>query len=68
MRVLVCVKRVPAPGAKINIAGDGLAVDEDQRVQVHRGHVGVGGQVTQGAKDVGQGVAVHGRLAAEFSE
>ena len=27
MRILVCVKRVPAPGAKINIAGDGLAVD-----------------------------------------
>ena len=27
MRVLVCVKRVPAPGAKINIAADGLAVD-----------------------------------------
>lgn len=27
MRVLACVKRVPAPGAKINIANDGLAVD-----------------------------------------
>ena len=27
MRVLVCVKRVPAPGAKINITDDGLAVD-----------------------------------------
>lgn len=27
MRVLVCVKRVPAPGAKINITGDGQAVD-----------------------------------------
>lgn len=27
MRVLVCVKRVPAPGAKINITADGLAVD-----------------------------------------
>ena len=27
MRILVCVKRVPAPGAKINITGDGLAVD-----------------------------------------
>jgi electron transfer flavoprotein beta subunit len=27
MRVLVCVKRVPAPGAKINIAADGQSVD-----------------------------------------
>lgn len=27
MRVLVCVKRVPAPGAKINITADGLRVD-----------------------------------------
>ncbi len=27
MRVLVCVKRVPAPGAKINITDDGQAVD-----------------------------------------
>jgi electron transfer flavoprotein beta subunit len=27
MRVLVCVKRVPAPGAKINITADGLAID-----------------------------------------
>lgn len=27
MRVLVCVKRVPAPGARINITPDGLAVD-----------------------------------------
>lgn len=27
MRVLVCVKRVPAPGARINITADGLAVD-----------------------------------------
>lgn len=27
MRVLVCVKRVPAPGAKINVTADGLAVD-----------------------------------------
>lgn len=27
MKVLVCVKRVPAPGAKINITADGLAVD-----------------------------------------
>ncbi|HAP76747.1 MAG TPA: electron transfer flavoprotein subunit alpha [Acidimicrobiaceae bacterium] len=27
MRVLVCVKRVPAPGAKINITPDGQAVD-----------------------------------------
>lgn len=27
MRVLVCVKRVPAPGAKINVADDGQAVD-----------------------------------------
>ncbi len=27
MRVLVCVKRVPAPGAKINVTPDGLAVD-----------------------------------------
>jgi electron transfer flavoprotein beta subunit len=27
MRVLVCVKRVPAPGAKINVTDDGLAVD-----------------------------------------
>jgi len=27
MRVLVCVKRVPAPGAKINITADGQAID-----------------------------------------
>lgn len=27
MRVLVCVKRVPAPGAKINISSDGQSVD-----------------------------------------
>ena len=27
MKILVCVKRVPAPGAKINVTGDGLAVD-----------------------------------------
>ena len=27
MRVLVCVKRVPAPGARINITADGQAID-----------------------------------------
>ena len=27
MRVLVCVKRVPAPGAKINVTSDGRSVD-----------------------------------------
>ena len=27
MNILVCVKRVPAPGAKINVTDDGLAVD-----------------------------------------
>ncbi len=27
MRVLVCVKRVPAPGSKINVTADGQAVD-----------------------------------------
>jgi electron transfer flavoprotein beta subunit len=27
MRICVCVKRVPAPGARINITDDGLAVD-----------------------------------------
>lgn len=27
MRVLVCVKRVPAPGAKINLTADGQAID-----------------------------------------
>ncbi len=27
MRVLVCVKRVPAPGTRINVTADGLAVD-----------------------------------------
>ena len=27
MRIVVCVKRVPAPGARINITADGLAVD-----------------------------------------
>jgi len=27
MRILVCVKRVPAPGAKIKVTPDGLAVD-----------------------------------------
>ena len=28
MRILVCVKRVPAPGSKINITADGRAVDD----------------------------------------
>ncbi len=27
MRILCCVKRVPAPGAKINVTADGLSVD-----------------------------------------
>ena len=27
MRVLICIKRVPSPGAKINVTADGLAVD-----------------------------------------
>jgi len=27
MRILVCVKRVPAPGARINIAADGQSID-----------------------------------------
>ena len=27
MRILVCVKRVPAPGAKINVTEDAMAVD-----------------------------------------
>ena len=27
MKILVCVKRVPAPGARINITSDGQAVD-----------------------------------------
>jgi electron transfer flavoprotein beta subunit len=27
LRVLVCIKRVPAPGARINVTADGLAVD-----------------------------------------
>jgi electron transfer flavoprotein beta subunit len=27
MKILVCVKRVPAPGAKINVAADGMDVD-----------------------------------------
>ena len=27
MRLLVCVKRVPAPGARINVTDDGLAVE-----------------------------------------
>jgi len=27
MRILVCVKRVPAPGSRINVTDDGLAVD-----------------------------------------
>ena len=27
MRILVCVKRVPAPGARINVTADGQAVD-----------------------------------------
>jgi electron transfer flavoprotein beta subunit len=27
VRILVCVKRVPAPGARINVTADGLAVD-----------------------------------------
>ena len=28
MRILVCVKRVPAPGSKINITADGQRVDD----------------------------------------
>ena len=27
MKILVCVKRVPAPGAKINVTDDAMAVD-----------------------------------------
>ena len=27
MRILVCVKRVPAPGSKINVTSDSLKVD-----------------------------------------
>ena len=27
MRILCCVKRVPAPGAKINVTDDGMDVD-----------------------------------------
>ena len=27
MRILVCIKRVPAPGARINVTADGEAVD-----------------------------------------
>ena len=27
MRILVCVKRVPAPGSRINVTEDGLNVD-----------------------------------------
>ena len=27
MKILVCIKRVPAPGAKINVTGDGMDVD-----------------------------------------
>ena len=27
MRILVCVKRVPAPGSRINVTADGQAVD-----------------------------------------
>jgi electron transfer flavoprotein beta subunit len=30
MRVLVCVKRVPAPGARINLTDDGMAIDTAQ--------------------------------------
>ena len=30
MRILVCVKRVPAPGSRINVTADGLAVDSAQ--------------------------------------
>ncbi len=30
MRILVCIKRVPAPGARINVTPDGLAVDSTQ--------------------------------------
>lgn len=30
MRVLVCVKRVPAPGARINVSSDGRDVDANQ--------------------------------------
>lgn len=28
MNILVCVKRVPAPGARINLTSDGLAIDD----------------------------------------
>ena len=27
MKILVCVKRVPAPGSKINVTADGQSVD-----------------------------------------
>ena len=27
LRILVCVKRVPAPGARINVTDDGQAVE-----------------------------------------
>ncbi len=30
MKILVCIKRVPAPGARINVSPDGLAVDSTQ--------------------------------------
>lgn len=30
MRVLVCIKRVPIPGARIPVTADGLAVDDDK--------------------------------------
>ncbi len=58
MRILVCVKRVPAPGAKINVTPDGRAVDTahlgfttspheecalEEAVQLAEAH---GGQVT----------------------
>lgn len=68
MRILVCVKRVPAPGAKINIAGDGLAVDTahlgfttspheecavEEAVQIVEAHGGEVTVLTLGPADAG---------------
>ena len=39
MRILVCVKRVPAPGARINVTVDGQAVDAATQLATLEGTV-----------------------------
>ena len=69
MRILVCVKRVPAPGSKINITADGTAVDTtnlgftvspheecavEAAVQLIEGHGGDATVLTLGSVEAGE--------------